>query len=216
MFISRHNHYQHWYTCPIALPVFRNPQNISLLIVVSAISTPLFQSLHHPQNVCHPAVNHFVRQTLPTVNRKHFFVSILCIESFYPQIMHNRTPLFYRTPLRHGCHFDCWNQPPNMRMHVCYLDSHEAGLCCYVVILHCITLHYIAFPESKVSQNDCRMRNMSYKYRNICTVQLKLSHKKPQENTVVTHEAVETYIQVYTSILLTYAISTTFKWVSQF
>jgi hypothetical protein len=29
--------------------------------------------------------NSFTRQTLPTVNRKHFFMNILCIESFCPQ-----------------------------------------------------------------------------------------------------------------------------------
>jgi hypothetical protein len=29
-----------------------------------------------------------------------------------------------------------------------------------------IVLHYIAFPGSKVSQNDCRIQNMSYKYKN--------------------------------------------------
>jgi hypothetical protein len=34
----------------------------------------------------------------------------------------------------HGRHFDYWNQPVNPCMPVCYLDCHEAGLCCYVVI----------------------------------------------------------------------------------
>jgi hypothetical protein len=38
------------------------------------------------------------------------------------------------TLLKHSPHFDCWNQPINMCMHVCYLDCHEAGLCCYLVI----------------------------------------------------------------------------------
>jgi hypothetical protein len=33
-----------------------------------------------------------------------------------------------------------------------------------------------------------------------------------QENTVVTHEAIQKYIYIYTSILSTYAICTTFKW----
>jgi hypothetical protein len=32
-----------------------------------------------------PDANRFTRKTLPTVNRKHFFMSILCIESFCPQ-----------------------------------------------------------------------------------------------------------------------------------
>jgi uncharacterized membrane protein len=36
--------------------------------------------------------------------------------------------------LKYGRHFDYQNQPLNMRMRVCYLDCHEAGLCCYIVI----------------------------------------------------------------------------------
>jgi hypothetical protein len=35
--------------------------------------------------------------------------------------MHNRTLLFGNTFLKHGHHFDYWNQPLNMRMRVCYL-----------------------------------------------------------------------------------------------
>jgi hypothetical protein len=45
-----------------------------------------------------------------------------------------------------------------------------------------ITLHCIAFPGFTVTQNDYRMWNMLYKYKNICTVQLKFLHKKIQEN----------------------------------
>jgi hypothetical protein len=36
-----------------------------------------------------PVVNRFTRQTLPTVNRKLFFMNILCIDSFFPQTTHN-------------------------------------------------------------------------------------------------------------------------------
>jgi hypothetical protein len=43
--ISRHILHQHWYTCPIALPVRRNPQHRSLLTVVSANSVPPFHYL---------------------------------------------------------------------------------------------------------------------------------------------------------------------------
>jgi hypothetical protein len=39
-FSTRHILQQHWYTCPIALPVRRNPQYRSLVSVVSAISAP--------------------------------------------------------------------------------------------------------------------------------------------------------------------------------
>jgi hypothetical protein len=60
------------------------------------------------------------------------------------------------------------------------------------------------------------MWNMSYKYKNICTVQLKFSHKKILENTVVKHEAIQKYIPIYTSIMSTYAIHTTFKWMNHF
>jgi hypothetical protein len=51
-----------------------------------------------------------------------------------PTEMHNRTLLFGGTLLKHGRHFDYWNQPLNMRMRICNLDCHEAGLCCYLVI----------------------------------------------------------------------------------
>jgi hypothetical protein len=47
---------------------------------------------------------------------------------------HNRTLLFGSMPLKHGRNFDYRNQRLNMRMRVCFLDCHEAGLCCYLVI----------------------------------------------------------------------------------
>jgi hypothetical protein len=31
---------------------------------------------------------------------------------------------------------------------------------------------------------------MSYKYKNICTIEMKFLHKKTQENTVVTYKAI--------------------------
>jgi hypothetical protein len=34
---------------------------------------------------------------------------------------HTRTSLFGIMFLKHGHHFDCWNQPLNIRMHICYL-----------------------------------------------------------------------------------------------
>jgi hypothetical protein len=82
-FFSRHILHQYWYTCPIALPVRRNQQHRSLLTVVSAISAPPFQLLRHQRNV--PVENRYTRKTLPTKNRKHFFMNILCIESSFPQ-----------------------------------------------------------------------------------------------------------------------------------
>jgi hypothetical protein len=71
------------------------------------------------------------------------------------------------------------------------LDARLMTLLCEKIT---VMLHYIAFHGFRVSQNDCRMWNVSYKYKNICTVQLKFSHKKTQENTVVTYEAIKRYI----------------------
>jgi hypothetical protein len=79
-------------------------------------------------------VNRFMQQTLPTVNRKDLFMNILCIESFCSHKRHNRTVLFNSTLLNHSRHFDYWNHPLNTHMHVFYLDCHEAGLHCYLVI----------------------------------------------------------------------------------
>jgi uncharacterized membrane protein len=45
-----------------------------------------------------------------------------------------RTQILGSTHLKHSHHFDYWNQPLNMSMRVCYLDYHEAGLCCYILI----------------------------------------------------------------------------------
>jgi hypothetical protein len=46
----------------------------------------------------------------------------------------NRTLLFDSTFCKHGRHFDYWNQPLNMRMRICHLGCHDAGLCCYLLI----------------------------------------------------------------------------------
>jgi hypothetical protein len=54
--------HQHWYTCPITLPVRRNPQHIRCL---SHFHTPL-QPHRHQRNVCHPVVNSFTWRTLPS------------------------------------------------------------------------------------------------------------------------------------------------------
>jgi hypothetical protein len=55
--------------------------------------------------------------------------------------------LFGSIPLKHVLHFEYWNQPLNMRMRFRYVDCHEAGLCCYLVIhieniLHPLQLFY--------------------------------------------------------------------------
>jgi hypothetical protein len=43
-----------------------------------------------------------------------------------PTKKHSRTLFFVSIPLKHGRHFDYWNQPLNMHMRICYL-------CCYLV-----------------------------------------------------------------------------------
>jgi hypothetical protein len=114
--------------------VRRNSQHRSILTVVSDTSPPPLQPLRHQWNVCHQVVNRFTRQTLPTANSKHFFLNILCIESFCSQKWNSIRLLFGITFLKHGRHIDYWNQPLNMLMRVYYLDSHETRLCCYLVI----------------------------------------------------------------------------------
>jgi hypothetical protein len=47
---------------------------------------------------------------------------------------HKRTLLFCSTPVKHDRYSDYWNQPLSMRMCVRYLDCHEAGPCCYLMI----------------------------------------------------------------------------------
>jgi hypothetical protein len=111
-----------------------SPQHRSLLTVVSAISPPPFQPLRHQLNACHPVLNRFTRKKISTVYRKHLFTNILSTESFCPQKKHNKTLFFGITLLKHSRSFDYWNLHLNMRMRVCYLDCHEAGLCCYLVI----------------------------------------------------------------------------------
>jgi hypothetical protein len=81
--ISRHILHQHWYTYLIALPVRRNPQHcksfdccLSHFRTWSGIICDFRTSLREFRD---PVVNRFTRQTLSTINRKHFFVNILCI-----------------------------------------------------------------------------------------------------------------------------------------
>jgi hypothetical protein len=124
LFISRHILHQHWFTCPIALPVCPNPQHGSLLTVVSATSAHPIQPVRLSEifaTFLDPGVNRFTWQTLPTAKRKHFFVNILCIELFYPRKKHNIKLLFGSTQVKHGCHFDYRIQPLNMLMRFCYL-----------------------------------------------------------------------------------------------
>jgi hypothetical protein len=132
--ISRHILHQPLHTCPIALPVRLTPQHRSLSTVVSATSAPPFQPLRHQRNVWHAVVNRFKRQTLPTVKRINISLWIsFALSPFAHNKTHNRTLLFSSTQ-KYGHNFDYWNQPLNMCMRICYLDCHEAWLCCYLLI----------------------------------------------------------------------------------
>jgi hypothetical protein len=53
---------------------------------------------------------------------------------FLPTKKHVITILFVSTLFKYVRHFDYWNQPLDMRIRVCYLHCHEAGLCCYLLI----------------------------------------------------------------------------------
>jgi hypothetical protein len=86
-FISRHILRQHWYTCPIALPVRRKSQwsfgrCLSHFRTWSGIICDIRTSLVECIDLVE---NRFTRQTLLTVNRKHFCMNMLCIEFFCPQ-----------------------------------------------------------------------------------------------------------------------------------
>jgi hypothetical protein len=119
-------------TCPIALPVHCNPQHRIILTVVSATSIPPFQHLRHQGNVCHPVVNPFTQQTLPTVNRIRFFTNILCIESFCPHKTHNRELLFGSTNSKHvtfkprkNIYFSTYPPPTLVPLLYQYIETHR-------------------------------------------------------------------------------------------
>jgi hypothetical protein len=69
-----------------------------------------------------------------------------------------------------------------------------------MITLHYTTLHSLDPELVKVTVGS----GICCKYKNICTVQLKFSHKKIQENTVVTHKAIQksTYVQQYCELML--------------
>jgi hypothetical protein len=79
----------------------------------------------------------------------------------------------------------------------------KASYASFIPVSHCI-----AFPGSKVRQNDCRMWNMSHKYKNIYTVQLKFSRKKTQWFHVRLFKNTSIYMSIQQYITSTYAIYT--------
>jgi hypothetical protein len=103
------------------------------------LSQPLphlrFNFFFHLRNVCHAVVNRFTRQTLPTVNRKHFFMNVLSIESLCPQ-KRKRTAERCSLVVHISSTVAIWLLKPASEhvMRVCYLDYNVAGLCCCPVI----------------------------------------------------------------------------------
>jgi hypothetical protein len=128
--ISRHTLHQHCYTCPISLPVRRNPQHRSILTCLSHFRTWSGISCNFLTTQLWTALRD------DTSHRKQ--ETFLCEYPLHwvllPRKTHIRTLLLGSIVLEHGLHFDYWNQPLNMRMRVCYLDCHVAGLCCYLVV----------------------------------------------------------------------------------
>jgi hypothetical protein len=130
--ISWHILHQHWHTCPIALPVRRNLQRRSLLTFVFTNSTPLRLS-NVLERMSWPSCELLYETNTSHREQVTFLYKYPLHWVPLPTKTHNRTLLFGIT-LKHGLHFDYWNQPLNMRMRVCYIDCHEAGQCCYLVI----------------------------------------------------------------------------------
>jgi hypothetical protein len=113
-----------WYTFPIDLPVRRNPQaykSFDCCLSHFRSSSSLREFPLYATNTSHRKQETFIYEyplhwvLLPAKKEKR-----------------GTTLLLGSTPLKHGRHFDYWNQPLYMR--VCYLDCHKAGLCCYLVI----------------------------------------------------------------------------------
>jgi hypothetical protein len=94
--------------------VRRNLHHGSALTVVSANSASPF---HHLR----------LSHVLERISRPSHRV-ILSIKN------HKRMLLFGSRLHKQGRNFDYWHQPLKMRMRICYLDCHEAELCCYLVI----------------------------------------------------------------------------------
>jgi hypothetical protein len=107
-------------------------RGIEVLTADSTISAPPFQPLCHQRNVCHPAVNRFTRQTR---KRESFIYKYPLHWALLPANKTlNGTLLFVSILFMRGGHFDYWNERLNLRIRVCYLNCHEAGLCCYLEI----------------------------------------------------------------------------------
>jgi hypothetical protein len=138
-----------WYTYTIAIPMYQNPQHKNLRLLSQPhphlifIICDFWRSMREFLN---PVVNRFIQQTLPTTNRKHFFVNILfywvlptekCITEFFSSVVYPSSIVIILTTKTRLWICTC----------DCYLDCHEAGLYCYLVIhmenlLHLLQMFY--------------------------------------------------------------------------
>jgi hypothetical protein len=94
----------------------------------------LFQPIRHNRNVSRSSLEPLYATDTSHRKYERFLYDYLLHWVLLPTKTHIGTLISGITPLKHGRHFDYWNQPLNMRMRICYLDWHEAGLCCYLVI----------------------------------------------------------------------------------
>jgi hypothetical protein len=104
-FISRHILHQHSYTCPISLPVRRDPQLRNLLIVVSVTSAPPIQILRGLRNFCHQSGTALSENTSQR-KQETFLYEYPLHRVLLPTNIHNRTLLFGNTFLMHGRRFN--------------------------------------------------------------------------------------------------------------
>jgi hypothetical protein len=86
------------------------------------------------ERMCRPNCERLYAINSSAVNKKISLRISFTLSPFAHEKSHNRTLLFRSILLKHGRHFDYRNQSLNMCMRACYLDCHEAGLCCYLVI----------------------------------------------------------------------------------
>jgi hypothetical protein len=149
---SQHILHQHWYTCPIALPVRRKPQHRSLLTVISATSDLRFNRFvleRISPLSCEPlyATNTSFMNSL----LKHFFMNIIYIESFCPQ--KRRTTKHCSPIIYSSSKVTILTTETSLWICACASATcHEAGLFCYLAIyiddlLRPLQLCYLHFSD---------------------------------------------------------------------
>jgi hypothetical protein len=123
---------------PSPYQFFETPQHEGPLIDVSATSAPPSHHLRFSnviQRISRPSCEQLYATNTSHRKQETFHNEYPLQWALLPRKKtHNRTHIFGSTLLKHGLHFDYWNKPLNICMCVCYLDCHEAGLCCYLVL----------------------------------------------------------------------------------